>query len=177
MKKTILLRCLVLVLSLGIMAMSLIGCEGPAGPAGAAGPAGGPGPAGPAGTMNTVPLFMQGTWKYETATSSYSWTFTADRARFESGSAASNLEVIFLAFWFHENDDVSRWDTYPGGYTMEGMQVNGGPTVASDNNHYTSVHFMFNSTLNAFACYNNLGAFIGVFQKQVALPASSQLGK
>ena len=154
MKRTVLFRYLVLVLSLGILVMSLTGCEGPAGPAG------------PAGTMNTVPLFMQGTWKFETGLGSTSWIFTADSAKYVPPMVTNGYEVILLSFNFDGNGDAGTWDTYPGGYAMEGMQVKGGANINWNDNHYIWQGFYFNSTLDAFAFYNNSGDYVGVFQKQ-----------
>ena len=162
MKRTALLRCLVIVLSLGIVAMSLIGCEGPAGPAGTAGPAG---PAGPAGTTGIVPLFMQGTWKTSGLPTAL-WTFTEDRASFITTPATLNYEVIFLLFYFDENGDEDTKDIYPGGYTMDGMQVNGDLLAPVNNNEYIGAYFAFNSTLDAFVYFNNGGVNNGVFYKQ-----------
>ena len=122
MKRNALLRCIVFVLVLGIMAISLIGCEGPAGPAGSTGPA---------GTMNTVPLFMQGTWE---TTNGATWVFTADKATRTTGSSVIRYSCIYLSFEAAINSGSNK-DEFPGGYEMTYMQIEGGSAVDKMNDY------------------------------------------
>ena len=133
MKRTALFRYLVLVLSLGILAMSLIGCEGPAGPAGANG--------------NTVPLFMQGTWVNSSGTDYF---FTADKVRAVNYIDNCEFSGIYLSFTPVVNSFPLTKDEYPTGYTMSYISVEGTGYYLASNNKLLTVSFYFNADRTTF---------------------------
>ena len=148
MKKTTLLRCLALLLSLGIMAMSLIGCEGQAGAAGEPGPAGGPGPAGPAGINGgTIPVFMQGTWKNSDGTITY--VFTTDKHTYTNGDRS--YSGIYHTFTARLNNNATTKDEYPSGYYTEYIAVEGTGSYSSYTNTLRTAGFYFNADRTKFA--------------------------
>ena len=139
MKKTAFLRCLVFALSLGIVAMSFIGCEGAEGPIGSVGPA---------GYTGAVPLFLQGTW----TTPGASYLFTADaliitRIAPPEGSGTAG----FLTFSTAENGDAGTSGTYPGGYKISYIYTSGSGTWgATLPTGVQAVELYFNSTSDMF---------------------------
>ena len=134
MKKTVFLRCLVIVLSLGIVAMSLTGCEGPAGPAGADG--------------NTVPSFLQGTW-VNSSSGTGDFIFTADKVRYVY-SATTEYSGIYLSFTPIVNSYASTKDEYPAGYEMSFISVEGTGAYLADNNTLRTRSFYFNADRTKF---------------------------
>ena len=138
MKRTAFFRCMVCLLIFGIMAMSLIGCEGPAGPAGATG---------------SVPSFLQGTtW----VIANNKFEFFADKFLFtNSGSTPFHYTGMYATFTFEENPNGSTKGTYPGGYRIDYLVVDGTGDAAILNNTALVNRIYFNAGQTAFVLNAN----------------------